>query len=455
MVIGVFHVNRHAWVQQRDDAAAVTPTCRSSVLPLEPPRDSCHNARMTDPSAPRRAALIFIFITLLIDTLAFGVIIPVLPHLVKQMAGGETSQAAAYTALFGTAFAVIQFLSTPIQGALSDRFGRRPVILLSCLGLGLDFILMALAPTLTWLFVGRVIAAITSASFTTANAYIADITAPENRAKSFGMVGAAFGIGFVVGPLIGGILGDIGLRWPFWFAAGLALTNVLYGAFVLPESLPKDKRSLKFDWSHANPIGAVMLLRQMPHVLGLAAVTLIANLAHYVYPSVFVLFADYRYGWDQRHVGYVLTAVGVLSVIVNVVLVGKLVRRLGERGAQLLGLAAGLLGFAIYAGASHGWMFLLGLPISALWGIAGPATQALITKQVGPEVQGRVQGALSSLMSLAGIIGPSLYAGSFGYFIRPEATIKLPGIPFAIAALLLALGLFVAWRDGRQSAGRK
>ncbi|HZF99279.1 MAG TPA: TCR/Tet family MFS transporter, partial [Pseudoxanthomonas sp.] len=352
----------------------------------------------------RRAALVFIFVTVLIDVLSFGLIIPVLPHLVQDFVGGSVASAAVWVGIFGTAFAAIQFVSAPIQGALSDRYGRRPVILLSCLGLGLDFIFMALASSLPWLMVGRVISGIASASFTTANAYIADITPNESRAQAFGMIGAAFGVGFIVGPLIGGWLGSIGLRLPFWFAAGLALLNFLYGWLVLPESLPKEKRSARFDWSHANLIGSLGLLRRYPQVFGLAAVVLLANLAHYVYPSVFVLFADYRFDWGPREVSWVLAAVGVCSVIVQAGLIGTVVKRVGERRALLFGLACGVAGFTIYAFAEAGWLFMLGVPISALWGMAGPATQALITRQVGPEVQGRIQGALMSLVSLAGIL---------------------------------------------------
>lgn len=393
----------------------------------------------------RKAALAFIFITVLIDVLAFGVIIPVLPHLVQQMVGGNISTAAWWVGGFGVAFSLIQFVCSPIQGTLSDRYGRRPVILLSCLGLGLDFIFMALAPTLAWLFVGRMISAATSASFTTANAYIADVTTHENRAKGFGMIGAAFGLGFIIGPLIGGVLGDIDLRLPFWFSAGLALLNFCYGMFVLPESLPVEKRTSHFDWSHANPVGSLKLLRSYPQVFGLAAVIFIANLAHYVYPSIFVLFADYRYGWGQKEVGYVLALVGVLSVIVNVALVGRMVKAMGERRAVLLGLACGTVGFAVYGLAGQGWIFLLGLPISALWAIAAPATQSLITRQVGADAQGRIQGALTSLVSLAGIAGPAIFAGSFGWFVSDAAPVKLPGIPFLIAALLLVIAWLVTW----------
>jgi MFS transporter, DHA1 family, tetracycline resistance protein len=402
--------------------------------------------------ARRQAALVFIFITVLIDVLAFGVIIPVLPHLVQSFVGGDQSQASYWVGAFSTAFAIVQFFSAPIQGALSDRYGRRPVILLSCLGLGIDFIFMALAPNLAWLFVGRLVSAATSASFTTANAYIADITAPESRAKSFGMIGAAFGLGFIVGPVVGGLLGDIDHRLPFWFSAGLALINFGYGLFVLPESLPKARRSQSFDWAHAKPMGSVHLLRDYPQIWGLAAVVFLANFAHFVYPSTFVLFADASFGWKEKEAGYVLAVVGVLSVIVNVMLVGKMVKRLGERRAILLGLSCGVVGFLIYGFAGSGWMFLAGLPISALWAIAAPSTQALITQQVGPEVQGRIQGALSSLVSLAGIVAPALFAGSFGYFIGPHAPVRLPGIAFLIASALLACAVIVAWRYARMPA---
>jgi MFS transporter, DHA1 family, tetracycline resistance protein len=401
-------------------------------------------------SGRRNAALIFIFVTVLIDVLSFGVIIPVLPHLVQDFVGGSIASAAYWVGIFGTVFAAIQFVSSPIQGALSDRFGRRPVILLSCLGLGLDFIFMALANSLPWLMIGRIISGIASASFTTANAYIADITPPDQRAKAFGMIGAAFGVGFIIGPLIGGFLGDLHLRLPFWFAAGLALLNFLYGWFVLPESLPKEKRATRFDWSHANPFGSVMLLKSYPQVFGLAAVVLLANLAHYIYPSVFVLFADYRYQWGPREVAWVLAMVGVCSVIVQAGLIGPLVKRMGERRALLFGLACGVIGFLIYGFAGLGWVFLIGIPISALWGVAGPATQALITRQVGADVQGRIQGALMSLVSLAGIVGPMLFAGTFALFIGEHAPAKLPGAPWLLAAILLAGAWLVGWRYARE-----
>lgn len=401
----------------------------------------------------RRAALVFIFVTVLIDVLAFGVIIPVLPHLIEDFLGGSTSKAALWVGIFSFSFSLVQFFSMPVLGALSDRYGRRPVILLSCLGLGLDFVLMAIAPNLWWLFVGRILSAMTSASFSTANAYIADITAPEERAKSYGMIGAAFGLGFILGPLIGGVLGDVHARAPFWLSAGLAIANVLYGLFVLPESLPPERRTARFDWSQVHPFGGFALLRQYPQIWGLAAVVFIANLAHYVYPSTFVLFAGERYGWGTKEAGYVLAVVGVLSVIVNALLVGRVVKRLGERRALLFGLGCGVVGFLVYGAAFTGWLFLIGLPISALWAIATPASQALITRQVGPQAQGRVQGALSSLTSLGGMIGPLMFAGSFSVFIREDTPVYLPGVAFYLAAGLLAIGVLVAWRYARAPRG--
>ena len=402
--------------------------------------------------AGRRAALIFIFITVLIDILSFGVIIPVLPDLVKQFTGGDAARAALWVGVFGTVFYAIQFVSSPIQGALSDRYGRRPVILFSCLGLGADFVLMAVAGTLPLLLLARVFSGMFSASFTTANAYIADVTPPEKRAQAFGMIGAAFGVGFVIGPLIGGALGEIDLRLPFWFSAALALLNFLYGWFVLPESLAPEKRSRRIDWKHANPFGSLVLLKRYPQVLGLVVVVFIANLAHFVYPSVFVLFAGYRFQWGPKEVGWVLAAVGVLSVIVNALLVGRVVRALGERRTLLLGLACGALGFVVYGWAPVGAAFLVGLPISALWALATPATQALITREVDEREQGRMQGALMGLASLAGIIGPLLFAGTFAVFIGRDAPAHLPGAPWFLAALLLLAGMLVGWRFARPPA---
>ncbi len=397
----------------------------------------------------RSAALAFIFVTILVDVLAFGLVIPVLPHLVEDLAGGDTADAAAWVGVFGTTFALIQFVSSPIQGTLSDRFGRRPVILASCLGLGADFVLMALANSLALLLLGRILSAITSASFTTANAYVADVVPPEKRAQSYGLLGAAFGIGFVVGPALGGYLGGIDLRLPFWFAAVLATLNFAYGLFVLPESLPPAKRARSIDWSLMNPIGSLVILKRYPAVWGLAGVVLFYNLAHYVYPSIFVLFAEYTFAWGPMEVGWVLAIVGVASVVVQAGVVGRVVRALGERRAILLGSACGAIGFAVYGLAPTGALFLIGVPIMAMWGVSSPATQSMITKHVAEDEQGRMQGALSSLTSLTGIVGPLLYTSVFRLFIGDAAPVHAPGAPFLVAALLVVAAWLMAYRFAR------
>ncbi len=394
-------------------------------------------------AGPRRAAVIFIFITVMIDILSFGVIIPVLPHLIKSMAGGSFVQAAHWVGWFGTAFAVMQFVFSPVQGALSDHFGRRPVILLSNLGLGLDFLLMSVVNTLPLLFIGRIISGITSASFSTANAYIADVTPPAKRAGAFGMLGAAFGIGFVFGPAIGSLLAVWHPRAPFVAAAVLSLVNFCYGYFVLPESLPPDRRS-GFSWKRANPVGALMLLKRYPQVAGLAAVLFLFQLAHYVFNSVFVLYADYRYGWGQQQVGYVLAGVGVLGAFVQAWLARRAVASLGERRTLLLGVVAGIAGFCLYGFASTGWVFLLAMPIGALWGLANPAAQSIMTRQVDPHEQGRLQGSVSSLASTAGIFGPTLFTSVFALFIGAHAPVHLPGAPFLLSAALLVVALAIA-----------
>jgi DHA1 family tetracycline resistance protein-like MFS transporter len=400
----------------------------------------------------RKAALAFIFVTVLIDILSFGVLIPVLPDLVREFTGGDFAKAAKWVGVFGTLFAAIQFVCSPIQGTLSDRFGRRPVILLSCLGLGADFVLMAMSKSLGWLLVARCFSGALSASFTTANAYIADVTAPEKRAQAYGMLGAAFGVGFIIGPAIGGLLGSWDLRAPFWFAGILALANFLYGWFVLPESLPPEKRTPRFDWKHANPVGSLGMLTKYPQVFGLAVVVLIANFAHYVYPSVAVLFTEYRYQWTPLQVSGMLMLVGACSVVVQAVLIGRLVAAVGERRTLLLGLVCGVAGFVIFGFAGTGWLFLLGLPVSALWGVAGPTTQSLITKQVSADAQGRLQGALMSLVSLVGIFAPWAFANTFGLFISDHAPLHLPGAPWLLAAALLFVGLLIGWRYARPSA---
>ena len=404
-------------------------------------------------AAPRGAAVVFIFVTILLDTLALGLIIPVLPKLIESFVNNDTASAARIFGLFGTAWALMQFFFSPVLGGLSDRFGRRPVVLLSNFGLAIDYVFMALAPSLSWLFVGRVISGITSASISTAFAYIADITAPEKRAAVFGKIGVAFGAGFILGPALGGLLGDSDPRLPFWVAAGLSFTNALYGLLILPESLPKERRS-PWRWRSANPVGALHLLASDRVLAGLSLANFFAQLAHVVLPSVFVLYATYRYGWDSKTVGLTLALVGICSMVVQGGAIGPIVNRFGERRALFLGLACGAAGIFIYGVAPNGPLFWVGIPVMSLWGVAGAATQALITRRVSPEQQGQLQGATNSVQSMSQLLGPFLFTLTFAYFIGPQTPLKLPGAPFLLAAALLLLALAVStWtlagkRDG-------
>jgi DHA1 family tetracycline resistance protein-like MFS transporter len=395
-------------------------------------------------SSPRRAAVIFIFTTVVLDVLALGIIVPVLPALVVDFLGGNMARAAQIYGLFATAWALMQFVASPILGALSDRFGRRPIILLSIAGLGLDYVFMALAPSLGWLFVGRVISGVTSASFATAAAYIADVTPPERRAKSFGIIGAAFGLGFVLGPALGGVLGSISTRLPFWVSAGLCLANAAYGLFVLPESLPPERRA-RFSWTRANPLGALRLLRSHPELFGLAGVTSLYYVAHEVLPSTFVLYTGYRYSWDTQTVGLTLALVGVCTAIVSGGLVGPIVRRVGERRAALIGLAFGAAAFTVYGLAPTGRVFLAGVPVMALWGLYGPSAQGIMSKRVSPSEQGQLQGALMGLRGLSGLFSPFMFTITFATFISRDE-LYLPGAPFLLAALLLGAAFVLAVR---------
>ncbi len=410
---------------------------------------------MTEPTAsppgPRRAAVIFIFVTVMLDMIAVGVIVPVLPKLIVDFAGGDTAGGALYYGLFGTAWALMQFIFAPVLGSLSDRFGRRPVILLSNFGMGIDYIFMAMAPSLSWLFLGRVISGITAASIPTASAYIADVTPPEKRAAAFGLLGAAFGVGFVFGPALGGWTGSLDPHLPFWISAGLSLANACYGFFVLPESLAREKRAA-YSWKRANPVGSLALLRAQPGLLGLAAVNVIGFLAHEVLPSVFVLYGGYRYGWDARAIGFTMAIVGVCSGVVQGALVGPFVKRFGERKAVLTGLICGIGGFATIGLAPTGTLSLLGIPLLSLWGLAGPSALGLMSGRVGPSEQGQLQGANSSLRGLAGLIGPGLFTFTFATFIATGRGFELPGAPFLLSASLLVCSTLLAWRVATQSA---
>jgi MFS transporter, DHA1 family, tetracycline resistance protein len=393
----------------------------------------------------RGAAAAFIFVTILLDMFALGLILPVLPKLVESFVDNDTASAARIFGLFGTAWAAMQFIFSPILGGLSDRFGRRPIVLLSNFGLALDYVLMALAPSLTWLFIGRVISGITSASVSTAFAYLADVTPPERRAAVFGKIGVAFGAGFILGPAIGGLLGGMDPRLPFWVAAGLSFANTLYGLLILPESLPPERRT-PFRWKSANPIGALHLLRSNRILTGLSVVNFLAQLAHVVLPSTFVLYATYRYGWDATTVGLTLALVGVCSMAVQGAAIEPIVKRFGERRALLLGLGCGAIGFFIYGAAPTGPLFWLGIPVMALWGVAGAATQALMTQLVTPEQQGQLQGATGSVQSVSQLVGPFLFTLTFAWFIGAHAPLILPGAPFLLASALLLVALVLAAR---------
>jgi DHA1 family tetracycline resistance protein-like MFS transporter len=396
----------------------------------------------------RSAAVAFVLVTVCLDMLAMALVIPVLPRLVLGFVGDRAARAAEVLGVFGTAWALMQFVFSPLQGALSDRFGRRPVILLSNFGLGLDYLLMALAPGLGLLLVGRVISGICAASVSTAGAYIADVSPPGRRARGFGLISVAFGAGFVLGPAVGGLLGQVNPRLPFWVAAGLSLLNACYGLLVLPESLPRERRAA-FLWRRANPLGSLALIMGYPGLFGLAAVYFLYSLAHQSLPSVFVLYGDYRYGWDNRTVGLTLAAVGICAAVVGGVLVQLVVRWLGERGALMVGLSAGAAGLAMFGLAGSSGAFWAGIPVMAFWGLTAPAAQGLMSRRVSALEQGRLQGATSSLMGLAGLLGPGLFTAVFARAIRASGPLHIPGAPYLLAALLLIAALGLASRITR------
>lgn len=401
--------------------------------------------------APGRAAFAFIFVTVALDMMALGVMIPVLPKLVIEFEQGDMASAAVMFGLFGTVWAAMQFLFMPLMGNLSDRFGRRPVVLLSNLGLGLDYVLMAVAPSLAWLLVGRIISGMVSASYATAGAYVADILPPEQRARHFGFLGAAFGIGFIIGPAFGGLLGSVDLRLPFWIAAGLSLLNAAYGFFILPESLPPERRR-PFSWRKANPFGALAFLRSYPVLLGLATAAFLSRLAHDALSSLYVLYVDYRYQWDEQTIGLVLALVGIASMIVQGGLVGPAVKKFGERRALIAGLLFGAAGFLIQALAPTGAVFLVAIPFIALYGLASPALQALMSRRVAATEQGQLQGAIHSLGWLGGLLSALVFSQSFALFVAPDSTIAFPGAAWLLATTVLVAAALIAERQTR--AGR-
>ena len=397
---------------------------------------------------PREPAVKFIFVTLVLLVLGFGIIIPVLPGLVTSFRGGNVAEGStSYGALVGI-FALMQFIASPILGALSDRFGRRKIILVALGGASIDYVIMGLAPSLGWLFAGRMISGMTAGAIATCNAYIADVTPPEKRAQGFGLVGAAFGLGFIIGPAFGGVLGQHNLRLPFFVAAGCVGINWLYGMFVLPESLPIERRRA-FEWKRANPVGALVVLRRFRGVLDLAAMYFTYTFGTVILQSIWVLYTGYRYGWSTLQVGLSLTMAGVMAAVVQGGLVRHILAWLGERGGLVAGLLWGSLIMAGYGLATQGWMIYLLLFVGSLAGITGPAAQSLITRHVPADQQGIVQGSLAGLTSLAGIFAPPLAAWSFGRFISPQSRFQLPGIPFFVAALLCLVALALALRSFR------
>ncbi|MFH5925614.1 TCR/Tet family MFS transporter [Roseomonas xinghualingensis] len=400
--------------------------------------------------AGRRAAIVFILVTAVLDIVAMGIVIPVLPKLIEEFAGSN-ARAGLINGVFVALWAGMQFLASPVIGSLSDRYGRRPVLLLSAAGLAADYVLMALAPDLWWLALGRILAGITSASFTTVYAYMADITAPEHRARAYGLIGAAFAGGFVAGPLLGGVLGEISPRAPFWAAGALSAITFLYGWLVLPESLPRERR-MAFAWSRANPFGAMRLLGRDRELTGLAGVTFLLHFAHHIFSAVYVLYAGQRYGWSAWEVGLLLSFAGALDALVQGMLVGRATARWGDRRTMVIGLVGGAVGIACMGLAPSGWLFALALVPNALWGLAMPTLQALMTHRVSEREQGQLQGATMSVSSIAGVASPVFFGGVYALSVGEGAVIPFIGTAFLIAAAVLLMGAFLGAATTRRAA---
>lgn len=392
----------------------------------------------------KSAAIGFIFITLLIDITGWGIIIPVVPKLIEELIHADVSEAAKYGGWLSFAYAFIQFVFSPLVGNLSDKYGRRPIILLSLFGFSIDYIFLALSPTIWWLFVGRIIAGITGASVTTASAYIADISTDEDRAKNFGLIGAAFGLGFIIGPVLGGILGHYGSRVPFYAAAVLCMVNFIYGYFVLPESLDKENRRA-FDWRRANPIGSLKLLRKHPEISGLVISLILIYIASHAVQSNWSFYTMFRFSWDERMVGISLGVVGLLVGLVQGLLIRWINPLIGDRKSIYYGLLLYGIGMLLFAFATEGWMMFVFLIPYCLGGICGPALQSIITKNIPSNEQGELQGALTSLMSATSIIGPPLMTNLFYYFTHKAAPFQFPGAPFFLAFLLFIASIYFVY----------
>jgi MFS transporter, DHA1 family, tetracycline resistance protein len=396
-------------------------------------------------SSKKSNAIIFILITVLIDVIGIGIIIPIMPTLYAELTGGTVSEASQYSAYLVFMYAFMQFIFSPIIGGLSDQFGRRPVLLFSLFGFAVDYVFLALAPSIGWLFVGRAIAGITGASFTTANAYIADITEPEKRAQSFGLIGAAFGIGFIIGPTLGGVLGEYGSRIPFWVSAGLSFVNWLYGYFVLPESLKPENRR-KFDFKRANPIGSLLNFRKYPFIMTLVASLFLVYVSNFATQGTWSFFTAEKFKWSEMDIGLSLGFVGIMVAIVQGGLIRLIIPKLGQEKSLYMGLAISALCMFAYSFASQSWMmYAITIPY-ALGGLAGPAFQGIISGYVNKDQQGELQGGLTSLMSIAAIIGQPLMLGLFRVFTKETAPVYFPGAPFLVGGLLAAISLFLVMR---------
>lgn len=407
----------------------------------------------TVPTAPRQqAAIAFILVTAVLDVMALGIVIPVLPQLIEEFTGSN-ARAGLINGVFIAGWAVMQFLFSPLIGSLSDRFGRRPIILISSAGLALDYVLVALAPDLWWLAAARIIGGITTASFSTASAYLADVTPPEGRARAYGLIGAAWSAGFVAGPLLGGFLGEWSPRAPFWAAGALSATAFLYGLFVLPESLAPAKR-MAFSWRRANPLGSLKLLRSHPELTGLAGVNFLLWFSHHVFTAVFVLYAAHRYGWGPSQVGGLLALVGVLDMIVQGLVTGRLVKRMGDANVMVLGLVGGAVGLAGMGAAPTGWWFIAAMLPNALWGLSMPTLQSLMTRRVSESEQGQLQGANSSVQSIAGIASPLFFGWVYSLSIDGSHATSAAGIAFYLSAAVLLLSAIIGWRVTATEASR-
>lgn len=403
--------------------------------------------------APGGHAVAFVAITVLIDTIGFGLIIPVMPTLLMELTGATVSRAAIYGGWLTTLYAVTQFLFAPILGNLSDRFGRRPVLLAAIAALGVDYLILGFAPTLGWLFLGRAIAGMAGASFTPAYAYVADITPPERRAQNFGIVAGAFGVGFILGPALGGLLGGLGPRAPFFAAASLSLVNFAYGFFVLAESLPQERRR-PFSWRRANPMGMLLQMRKQPVVLGVLGALFLWMVGHQVMPSTWAFYTKFRFGWSERMIGASLALVGLIMATSQATLLRVLVPRLGERRSAMIGIALAAVGYLGYATATASWMMFAWMGTWFFGAIVMPSTNALMSHRIAPDAQGELQGAIASLYSLSSIVGPPLMTQLFGRFSAPDAPIHLPGAAFIASTILATTALViysVATREFRRA----